>query len=234
MKMKDKQAEQIAAKKKHKEQLKVKRRTEPILERSTPALQEKPTILIVCEGKNTEPSYFRQFRLTTATIKSIGEGYNTVSLVTRAIQLKSEGKYEQVWCVFDKDDFDKEDFNKAIVLATANTLGVAYSIQAFEYWLILHFDDHQGGGMGRNTYNGKINALLKPHGIVYDGEKSKIVTEPIFEILDGLDEKTNKKRVLLAIERAKRNYYKLDHKNPAGEESSTTVFRLVEELLKYV
>jgi hypothetical protein len=38
----------------------------------------------------------------------------------------------------------------------------------------------------------------------------------------------------LAIMRAKRNFNRLDHSNPAKEESSTTVFRLVEELLKYV
>lgn len=31
---------------------------------------------------------------------------------------------------FDKDDFNDIDFNYAI------------SNQAFEYWLILHFDDH--------------------------------------------------------------------------------------------
>lgn len=232
--MKDKKAEQIAAKKRHREQLKAKRRAEPTNERTAPALVEKPTILIVCEGENTEPSYFRQFRLSSATIKPVGEGYNTVSLVNRAVQLASEGKYEQVWCVFDKDDFPDNDFNEAIRLATANGFGVAYSNQAFEYWVILHFDDHQGGGMHRNTYNDKINSLLKPFKLVYDGERSKIITEALFELLDGIDEKTKKERKVLAIERAERNYSQFDHDNHAVKESSTTVFRLVRELLKYV
>lgn len=59
MKMKNKKAEQIAAKKKHRESLKSNRRKEITLERTEPSKLERPTILIVCEGENTEPSYFR-------------------------------------------------------------------------------------------------------------------------------------------------------------------------------
>ena len=234
MKMKDKKADQIAKRKKHLENLKSNRRNEPVLDRNEPSKLEKPTILIVCEGKNTEPSYFRQFKLSTATIKPIGEGYNTVSLVNRAIQLSEEKAYEQVWCVFDKDDFNNIDFNNAIQIAEANNFGVAYSNQAFEYWVILHFNDHQGGGMDRDDYNDKINELLKEFGTTYDGKSSKIITDEIFDILEGVDTKTNKVRRDLAIERAKRNYDFFDHTNCAKEESSTTVFKLVEELIKYI
>ncbi|HRN55008.1 MAG TPA: RloB family protein [Agriterribacter sp.] len=233
MKMKNKRVEQIEAKKQHRKQLKLKRRNEPVFERNEPSLQEKPTILIVCEGENTEPSYFRQFRLSTATIKPTGEGYNTLSLVNRAAELAKEKDYEQVWCVFDKDDFDNNDFNNAIVTAEAQSFGVAYSNQAFEYWIILHFDDHQGGGMHRKDYNKKINTLLDPFNLSYDGEGSKIITEEIFEVLDGIDNKTNKERKVLAIQRAKKNYNQFEHINPATEESSTTIFRLIETLLKY-
>jgi hypothetical protein len=234
MKMKDKKAEQLELKRRHKEQLKANRRTEPTFDRPEPKLAEKPTILIVCEGENTEPSYFNQFRLSSATIKPVGEGYNTISLVNRAIQIANTGSYEQVWCVFDKDDFPDVDFNNAIKIAEANKFGVAYSNQAFEYWIILHFDDHQGGGMHRDDYDSKINKLLKPYNISYDGTKSKVITEDIFELLDGVDEKTKKERKTLAIERAKRNLTQLDQNNPAKEESTTTVFKIVEELLKYI
>lgn len=97
----------------------------------------------------------------------------------------------------------------------------------------MHFDDHQGGGMHRKDYGKKLNSLLKPFNLTYDGERSKIITEDIFEVLEGIDEKTNKERKVLAIQRAKRNYNQFEHINPAIEESSTTVFRLVETLLKY-
>ncbi len=234
MRMKNKQAEQIAAKKIHKEQLRANRRIAPNFERPEPSLPEKPTILIVCEGKNTEPSYFKQFRLSSATIKTVGEGHNTVSLVNIAIQISDQKGFEQVWCVFDKDDFNNENFNTAIQIALAKNFGVAYSNQSFEYWIILHFEDHQGGGMHRKDYHNKINELLKPYHLAYDGVGNKIVTPEIFELLDGFDETAKKERKRLAITRAERNYMQFDHTNPAMEESSTTVFKLVEELLKYV
>jgi hypothetical protein len=234
MKMKVKKANQIAQKKKHLENLKKSRRDEPILDRNEPSKPVKPTILIVCEGKNTEPSYFRQFKLSTATIIPIGEGFNTVSLVNRAIQLSEEKVYEQVWCVFDKDDFSNADFNNAIQIAEANHFDVAYSNQAFEYWLILHFNDHQGGGMDRKDYDAKINEYIKDLGATFDGKASKIITDEIFDILEGIDSKTNKVRRDLAIERGKRNYALFDHINCASEESSSTVYKLVEELIKYI
>jgi hypothetical protein len=234
MKVRNKVAEQIAAKQKHREQLKSKRRKEPSLERSAARLQEKPIILIVCEGERTEPSYFNQFRIASATIIAVGEGINTVSLVNRALEFANQGGYDRVWCVFDKDDFKEEDFNAAIQLAEANNLGVAYSNQSFEYWLLLHFNDHQGGGMHRSSYRQKINELLKALGVFYGDNGSKIITEDFFEFLQGFDHKTGKKRVDLAILRAERNYNKLAHINPAREESSTTVFRLVRALMNYV
>lgn len=229
----DKIAQQAADREKHKQMLRDSKRSEPNLERAEPVLIVKPTILIVCEGENTEPSYFNQFKLSSATVKPIGEGYNTLSLVNRAIQLSKEKEYNQVWCVFDKDDFSANDFNAAIVLAQSYNFGFAYSNQAFEYWILLHFDDHQGAGMHRRDYNEKLNELLKPYNVTYDGENSKIITEEIFELLEGIDTKVQTYRVDLAIARAKRNYILFPHTSPAIEESSTTVFRLVEELLKY-
>ena len=236
--MKDKNAEQRLAKQRHKEQLKAQRRSAPSLERPFGVRAVKPSILIVCEGKNTEPSYFNQFRLTSATIELVGTGNNNVSLVKEAKRLSNQKKYNQVWCVFDADpklDNPKQtqNFNEAIKLAEKYGFGLGYSNQAFEYWLILHFDDHQGGGMHRNDYNTKINELLEPFNVVYDGNGCKTIEDDLFELLVGIDEKTKKKRVELAITRAERNYNHFDHSNPAKEESSTTVFRLVIELMKY-
>jgi hypothetical protein len=237
--MKKKKKDQTKLKNARKDSLKAIRRNEPKLDREKATKTKRPMILIVCEGENTEPSYFRQFKLSTAVIKPVGEGFNTLSLVKRAIQLSKEKSYDQVWCVFDADPKPNnpkqaQNFNEAIKLANKNKFGIGYSNQAFEYWLILHFDDHQGGKMNRSDYNAKINKLLKQYGLTYEGENSKLITEEIFEILDGIDEKINLERKRIAIKRAKRNYNQFDHKNPAKEESSTTVFKLVEELLKFI
>jgi len=120
------------------------------------------------------------------------------------------------------------------MLAKKNGFGVAYSNQAFEYWIILHFNDHQGGPMDRRQYGYKINEYLAQYSVYYDFTGSKLITDEIFELLDGIDEQTRKNRKRLAIIRAKRNYKLFDHMNPSAEESSTTVYKLVEELLRYL
>lgn len=232
MKRKNKEEEQKRERQEHKKKLQeAKRRRrgeEPNLERSEPTDNEKQKILIVCEGENTEPLYFEQFKLTTATIKAVGEGYNTTSLVRRAEKLSKKDDYDQVWCVFDKDDFD--EFNDAIYMAEGMGFHVAYSNQAFEYWLILHFEDHQGGGMNRDDYCAKLNSYLKKFGVEYDCE-SKLITDEIFTILQS--KQNGKSRQTLAIERAKRILKYHEDVSPAKAESSTTVFKLVEELEKY-
>lgn len=234
MRRKNKEAEETKLREEHKKKIREARKVAPVLERRAPNKSIKPKFLIVCEGANTEPTYFNQFRLSSATIKSIGEGYNTLTLVKRAQELSLQDEYDQVWCVFDRDSFPEEDFTKAIILAEKLKFGVAYSNQSFEYWIILHLDDHQGGGMNRTSYNDKINKLLKPFNVIYDGNGNKKITVGIYNILNGYDESLSSKRVDLAIKRARRNLDTVTDVPPAQAESSTTVFRLVEELLKYV
>jgi hypothetical protein len=240
MRMKNKTAEQEKERMAHKERM----RKTPSLNRSMPSIPKKKKILIVCEGENTEPSYFRQFRLATATVHPVGEGYNTESLVERAILLSRKDKYDEVWCVFDKDDFSNQNFNASIENARKSNLKVAYSNQAFEYWLLLHFEDHQGGPLHRNDYGDKINKYITPLGAYYDSDNSKLIDKNFFAILCGIDKRYAERRVDLAIKRARKIYerYTDDHPavekslsvNPAKEESSTRVFLLVEEILKYI
>jgi len=233
MKRKDKKAEERLKRQQLKEERqKAKRRKQATLTRETPERTEKQYILIVCEGKNTEPSYFNHFKLSTAVIKSVGLGYNTISLVKKAVELAKEYEYNQVWCVFDKDDFPAQDFNNAIFLAKDKGFGIAYSNQAFEYWLILHFEDHQGGAMHRDQYADKLNKYLKDFGLKYDKE-SKEITANIFDVLQSKFPEKDKTRQAVAIERAERIYNTYDHRSPAEEESSTSIFELMKEIDKY-
>ena len=128
----------------------------------------------------------------TATIRSVGTGTNNLSLVEEAKKLSKKAHYDQVWCVFDADpkpDNPKQarNFNAAILLAKNNGFGVAYSNQAFEYWLILHFEDHQGGSMHRNDYNQKIKNALSSFNVSYDGTGNKIINKDFFDLLEGID-----------------------------------------------
>lgn len=238
MKKKNKKEEQKLKREKLKqERLAAKRKKRGIsisFSRAKPSKEQKQKILIVCEGENTEPSYFNQFKLTKADIKAIGQGYNTISLVNKAIEFAQKEKYDRVWCVFDKDDFKENDFNNAIWKAKGKKFGIAYSNQAFEYWLLLHFEDHQGGAMSRKDYYQKLNGYLATFGANYD-KNSKKVTTAIFDILQAKVNSSDKTRQNIACQRAKKIY--IEHQNngrtPAKSESSTTVFQLIQEIEKY-
>jgi hypothetical protein len=225
------------------EQRRLIKRKPFLLMRSDSTTDVLQRLLIIAEGVNTEVSYFRQFEQPTIRLKTVGTGFNTLSLVRRAEQIRDEeaakGRhYDQVWCVFDRDDFPAQDFNEAVRLAEQLFgLGrVAYSNQAFEYWLLLHFLDHQGGAMHRRQYNDRLNECLqsfRPSGgpVRYDGQDSKLIGNDFFDLLLAVDPKTDKPRICQAIERAERLYERYDHSSPATEESSTTVFRLVKMIL---
>jgi len=199
-------------------------RIERVLRRISGLRTVKQTFLIVCEGEVTEPEYFNAFRLTSANVKAIGEGMNTISLVNEAIAIKDQEKrkgrsYDQYWVVFDKDDFADSDFNAAIQKAQANGFKVAYSNQAFEYWYLLHFNLYQGA-IHRSRYADMLTNLL---GFKYG--KSKGDSMKVFNIIYP--------KTRIAIDNAKKVISQFDGSNPAKEESSTTVYDLVEQLLKY-
>lgn len=237
--MKNKQAEQAQEREERRQAQKAKkaaqRSEEPTLDRAPASRAQRPVILIVREGKNTEKHYFEQFRLATHTFEFAGAGRNTKSLVREALKEKQRKNYEQVWCVFDKDGFPLENFDNAIQQAEAAGFKVGWSNQAFEYWLLLHFEDHQGGGLDRKEYTDKLNAHLEKLGARYDGEGSKAISSQLFNILEGRDEH-GKSRRELAVKRAKRIHqaHLAAGTTPARSESCTTVYELVEEVQKFL
>ena len=185
----------------------------------------KQSFLIICEGENTEPDYFKAFRMTAATVKAIGEAMNTMSLVNKAINIREAEKskkrfYDQCWVVFDKDDYPANDFNQAIQLAEKSGFHVAYSNQAFEYWLLLHFNLYTGA-IHRNQYNEMLEKLI---GMQYS--KTEGYGTLMYNLLLARQEK--------AIHNATTVLAEISHGNPAEEESSTTVHKLVIELNKYL
>ena len=197
---------------------------ERTLKRASSLRTVKQTFLIVCEGEVTEPEYFNSFRLTSANVKAIGKGMNTISLVKEAIAIRDIEKrrsrnYDQCWAVFDKDDFADSDFNAAIQMAQANGFHVAYSNQAFEFWFLLHFNLYQGA-IHRNRYAEILSHLL---GFKYGKTKGDSVR--VFNVIYP--------KTRMAIDNANNVLKAFDGGNPAKEESSTTVHQLVEQLLQF-
>jgi hypothetical protein len=107
-------------------------------------------ILILCEGKKTEPNYFKSIKAgkpktSAVRIEVANTKKNTAKeLVDEAIRLmnkaKSEDKnpYNEVWVVFDRDGYTKhpEAFNRA----NSKNIKIAFSSTCFEFWLLLHFE----------------------------------------------------------------------------------------------
>lgn len=147
-----------------------KRKQAKILKRRIAVKPVRETFLIVCEGEKTEPSYFLSFRLTSSQVKDeiFGPGDNTVSLVEKTIKYKEDAakygiRFDQIWCVFDKDDNPDANFEKAIALAKKHEIYVAYSNECFELWYLLHFHFNQTA-MNRPEYIRRLSELLgKPY-----------------------------------------------------------------------
>jgi len=193
--------------------------------RRRPTRIEKESFLIICEGENTEPEYFKSFRLSSARVKTIAytNKGNAFNFVNAAITEKNKrGKdFDNYWVVFDMDANSKQDFNSAIQLAKANKLKVAYSNQAFELWYLLHFSYIQNE-MHRRLYKRKLDELLP-----FPYDKDKDTAKNMYAAL--LNKQSD------AIANAKKAYEEIgNHQSPADEESSTTVYKLVEVLNKFL
>lgn len=200
-------------------------RQERSLKRRSSYRDIKQSFLIICEGVNTEPDYFNAFRLTSASVKALGKGLNTIKLVQEAIIIKNEERkkghvFDQYWVVFDKDDFSNHDFNEAIRLAESNGFQVAYSNQAFEYWFLLHFNMYRGY-IHRNDYEQMLSLQMK----VRYNKKGNFTTK-IYGLLLPYQQE--------AISRARKILAEFGNTPPSQAISSTTVFRLVEELNRFI
>ncbi len=242
MKMKNKKEKDQEDKRRHlDEKNEKKKKNKPFLLENEPrkVLIEEIGYIIITNGKNTEVSYFRGFRKRNVRIEEEG-GLQPRQLVEKAIEIKRNIVEEcEMWCVFDvdpnpTDKTQKSDFNAALQIAEKNNVMIAYSNEAFEYWLLLHFEDHQGGGMKRDEYGEKLNKHLKEHNIKYLHSGDKKITREFFDIMLAIDEKTAKTRQQLATERAKKIYEQHEENETSAFDanSSTTVFKLVEKLSK--
>ena len=196
--------------------------------------------LIVCEGQKTEPHYFKGLKrqLSKGVLRQIeidirGIGANTQSLVKKALEIKSEIEFDttrpidQVWVVFDRDSFKKQQFNQAVAFCEQKSplINAAWSNEAFELWYLLHFDDHRSA-LSRTQYQKKLESCFKNAGLTnFRYAKNH---ENMFTLLDEYGSRSDAIRRCKALNKdysEKRNY--ADH-NPC-----TQVHLLVEDLLKY-
>ena len=181
-------------------------------------------VLIVCEGKKTEPTYFRdlirEYRLTSAIVKVAGEGADPKIVVERAkerqkAEQRAEEQYDRIFCVFDRDEHEK--FDAASRDAKRHGFKLARSWPCFEYWLLLHFSSARSPYVRKGGKSPADNCIgdLKQHCPEY----TKAAQGVFVALQNRLDTAMNNSRNVL------RDAIATNERNP-----STEIHRLVDYL----
>ncbi len=110
--------------------------------------QERPVVLIVCEGE-TELRYFKdikqRFRANWMEVYKphCNDPKGLVGACRRKKrELTTKGLRINAWVVFDAEsrkDQEARSYAEAIVHAGKSGIGVANSSPCFEYWILLHY-----------------------------------------------------------------------------------------------
>ena len=206
--------------------------------------QIKNKFYIFCEGIQTEPNYFIGFKRyieqnsiykNLVLLEVEGVGADTERVIAYAERYVSNNKIRnaQIWCVYDKDSFPPEHFNRVSEHARdLNVLNkdknivynVAWSNQCIEYWFVLHFNYYDSDNE-RPYYIKNINQNFKNKGLSdYDKSKDKVLFEKL----------TWQGDPKLAIRYAKQRDDECCGISDADSSPATKVYVLVEELAKYL
>ena len=157
----------------------MKRRRGEGIGRRKPKRKPKVRFTLFCEGKKTEPQYFRALKIyyndALVSIQFGEQGRPPITLSEKALKfVKSAGsargrggrrnlfeEHDQVWVVFDRDEHER--FEEALSLCEANDIGVARSNPCFEVWLILHMEDYDRPDEPHHVKNA-FDRLHSKHG----------------------------------------------------------------------
>jgi hypothetical protein len=198
--------------------------------------EQAKVFLIICEGMNTEPLYFKALPLGNAKVDSYGLGSSKTALVDHVIQYvvsdrSNAGK--EIWVVFDFDikpdqvEQQKEDYNRAIELAAIKGIKVAYSNDSFELWFLLHYQ-HLEQKWTRHQYYQKLGEWWECN-YEKEGKKGEFCRKIYQKLLDDPRSDQNE-----AFSRASRMLSEQQELSFADRTPCTTVFELVKELNEYL
>jgi hypothetical protein len=189
------------------------------------------TMLIALEDKKSSRFYIedliKDLGLASSVVCVPHSGSSPQSVVDgieKYLQSNSDCNPEMLWIVIDRDEHPKDVFNGTIERARQKGICVAYSNQAYELWLLLHFVD-----------------LSIPNHLHRDDVLSRLRREFKREFKEDYDKARRDIYTILrpkqqdAIKRAKKlikQWRKLDGRlNPDTQNPSTTIHFLLECLL---
>lgn len=112
---------------------------------------------IFCEGEKTEKQYFELFKGRTfkkniepvvIPAKNKGKGNNSPLGIKERIKNKWPSNFkknvDEFWAVIDRDQWNEQDIEELRNYCNSFNEGFcAVSNPCFEYWILLHFQEHQ-------------------------------------------------------------------------------------------
>ena len=212
------------------------------------SISVRKRILIVNEDTKSSCWYFDELGKMAPpgylAVTVCGTGKNTLSLVNdigrirakEEKELKRAGvenpKFDEVWAVFDKDDFEDCDFDNAIT--KGNSLPdcqVTWSNPCFEYWYILHFDNRETS-LDRDDLFKKLETVIPWYRSAY-GRTSyrKLKGDQGIGLHRKMAHCLNREEALKRAE--KQDWQWENSKEPCHNRNpSTLVYRLVRSIVK--
>ena len=226
-----------------------------------------PTFIIFCEDKVSEPVYLKFFETLSIKINFVKEQKSMMANVLNAVTHCRENELiecvegkdrlvadnKQVWCVFDRDKEEtpakikkgNTDFDLSITTAESIGINVAWSNDAFELWILLHFEDIDTSSevnIERKTYYSRLTEIFdKLDNPIED--LIKVKAYPKWNYKESLKSENNFRNIVrneivsntkIAIERSKtleEHFKKLNIQDHA-KAPCTLMHYLIEELLR--
>ena len=118
--------------------------------RRIPTRRSRDRVLIVCEGRKTEPNYLREIvrdlGFTSADVEICGNECDSapMDVVEYALlRFREDPDVDKVFCVFDRDSHTTYaaavDAIRRQPIPKGKSLTAIKSVPCFEYWVLLHF-----------------------------------------------------------------------------------------------
>jgi len=193
--------------------------------------EPRSKIIIVCEGKVTEPAYLNDFAKRNcnnlvAVVIHGGEGdprcvvdraVNELNILKRAARRSSDSfdQYHKVWSVVDVDEHDR--LGDAIVRARDTGVNMAISNPCFELWGFLHFK-MQDADIHRHDLQRKLKTLMP----CYDSRTNKKFDCDM--LISNINDATRRAKVLLL----RRKEEGIPNGNP-----STSIHKLLQQIKNF-
>ncbi len=130
--------------------------------------------LIICCGVRTEKNYFNSIAMIIKRNYPKQTGINfdiepdpvdPQKMAKHLSNRKDLSSYQHIWVVFDKDDFEKDNFDNAVQIVNEHNkkstkkFHALWSNECIELWFLLHFE-YMNAGITRNQYFEKLGRHL--------------------------------------------------------------------------